>query len=181
MADSDSGNKDASSRRRARRGAGEDEPARATGTLEGLLSELIRRSASFGFSGLLVTEEALRRALSDRVPGEWLEFVSRQGDELRRDMLDRLTKEFGQGLRTQEPAALVEGCLSAGVDALLVCREADLRDEILHLLEAESDARLETSLARLKTLKGRFAGSVQVVAEPPYAAHAALARRIESA
>ena len=78
-----------------------------------------------------------------------------------------------------EPAALVEGCLSAGVDALL-CREADLRDEILRLLEAEGDARLEKSLARLKALKARFAGRAQVVAEPPYAAHTALAERIES-
>ena len=111
MADSDSGKKEATPRRRARRGKAEGEAPRGTGTLEGLLSELIRRSASFGFSGLLVTEEALRRALSDRVPGEWIEFVTRQGDELRRDMLDRVTKEFGQWLRTQEPAALVEQIL----------------------------------------------------------------------
>ena len=111
MADSDSGDTDATPSQPARGGTGKDEPSRGTGTLERLLSELIRRSASLGFSGLLVTEEALRRALSDRVPGEWIEFVSRQGDELRRDMLDRLTKEFGQWLRTQEPAALVEQIL----------------------------------------------------------------------
>ncbi len=111
MANSDSGKPDATPRPGSRRGTGEDGRSRGTGTLEGLLSELIRRSATLGLSGLLVTEEALRRALSERVPGEWIEFVSRQGDELRRDMLDRLTKEFGQWLRTQEPAALVEQIL----------------------------------------------------------------------
>lgn len=76
------------------------------------------------------------------------------------------------------PARLVEESLAAGVDALLVCRDAALRDEVLGRLEAMPKARLAASLARVARLKQRFGGAREGEPATPYAAHAALARRI---
>jgi beta-N-acetylhexosaminidase len=82
------------------------------------------------------------------------------------------------------PKALVEGCLEAGVDSLLVCRNAGLRDEVLQRLERAPDARLENPLRRMLALKQRFAGpreprerEEREPLAPPYAAHRALAGR----
>ncbi len=99
---------------RPRRGAtGSDEPpeARDGGPVESFFSELIRRSASLGFSSLLLTEEAIRRAFSDKVPPEWVDYIGRQGEDLRLQIVDRVGKEFGQWLRTQDPATLVQQLL----------------------------------------------------------------------
>ena len=67
--------------------------------LEALFHEFVRRGASLGFTSFFLTEEAVRRAFSERVPPEWLDFMSRQRDEIRADVVDRVTKEFGQWLR----------------------------------------------------------------------------------
>ena len=84
---------------------------RATGPVETFFSELIRRSASLGFSSLLLTEEAIRRAFSEKVPAEWVDYLGSQGEDLRREIVDRLGKEFGQWLHTQDPASLVQQVL----------------------------------------------------------------------
>jgi beta-N-acetylhexosaminidase len=77
------------------------------------------------------------------------------------------------------PRALVHAALAAGVDALLVCRSAELRDEALAALEALEDSRLEAALRRVRALKRRFAGGRAATgAGPPYAPHLALARRL---
>jgi beta-N-acetylhexosaminidase len=76
------------------------------------------------------------------------------------------------------PAVLVRESLSAGVDALLVCREATLRDEVLALLERIDPPRLARSLERMAALKARFGGAGAPSLAPPYAAHAELARRL---
>ena len=78
------------------------------------------------------------------------------------------------------PQALVEGCLEADVDAVLVCRDAALRAEVLAHLEAASDARLARALARVAILKQRFAGprasnEASEGEAPPYPAHQELA------
>jgi len=82
------------------------------------------------------------------------------------------------------PKALVEGCLEADVDSLLVCKDPGLRDEVLRWLERAPDARLENPLRRMIELKRCYAGPREVPeiadgesAAPPYAAHRALADR----
>ena len=80
------------------------------------------------------------------------------------------------------PQALVSGCLEAGVDSLLVCRDANLRDEVLGHLERLPDAQLESPLRRMAELKRRFAGrqpNRTSLDGPPYAAHRALAARFD--
>ena len=79
---------------RAESPASEEE--RVFGPLEAFFSELIRRGTALGLSSLVLTEEAIRRAFSDKVPPEWVGYASRQGEELRRELVDRLGKEFGQ-------------------------------------------------------------------------------------
>ena len=83
------------------------------------------------------------------------------------------------------PKALVDGCLEAGVDSLLVCRDPRLREEVLCGLERAPDARLEHPLRRMIELKRRFAGLRESSegatdgdrSAPPYADHRALADR----
>lgn len=54
------------------------------------------------------------------------------------------------------PEQRVQGALEAGVDALLVCREADLRQEVLQRLERSPDRLVERALARVVALKQRY-------------------------
>jgi beta-N-acetylhexosaminidase len=78
------------------------------------------------------------------------------------------------------PEALVRGCVAAGVDALLVCRSAALRDEVLAHLEATPGAALAPGLARMARLKARFPRRASAPAGPPYPAHARLACRLRA-
>ncbi len=82
------------------------------------------------------------------------------------------------------PKALVDGCLEAGVDSLLVCRDPGLREEVLRGLERAHDAKLENPLRRMIELKRRFAGLREPFEgaagdplAPPYADHRTLANR----
>lgn len=85
----------------------EADASRAQRPLEALFQEIVRRGASLGFSSFFLTEEAIRRAFADRVPEEWIEYLSRQGGEVRSDIAERLAKEFGSWLRTLDLPELV--------------------------------------------------------------------------
>lgn len=89
------------------------EPAqgRPPGPLESLFQEAIRRATALGLSGFFLTEEAVRRALTDTVPQEWVDYVSRQSEDVRRDLVDRLVQEFGLWLRTLDLSELLRNVL----------------------------------------------------------------------
>ncbi|MDC0675624.1 beta-N-acetylhexosaminidase [Nannocystis radixulma] len=55
------------------------------------------------------------------------------------------------------PEQRVRGSLEAGLDALLVCSKADLRDECLRVLERLPDALVEAPLRRVVALKQQYA------------------------
>jgi len=77
------------------------------------------------------------------------------------------------------PAELVEQALAAGVDSLLVCSRADLREEVLAVLESLPDAALESGLRRMRAFKRDYSGGLHASgAAPPYADHTALAQRL---
>jgi beta-N-acetylhexosaminidase len=77
------------------------------------------------------------------------------------------------------PSEVARGALSAGVDALLVCSRADLRDEVLAALESAPDSLLEAGLARMAAFKREHAGGTRGAGSaPPYAAHRDLATRL---
>ena len=68
------------------------------------------------------------------------------------------------------------GVLEAGVDSILVCSKADLRDEVLAHLESAPDALLEAPLRRMQAFKECFGGGRAATrSAPPYAEHLALA------
>jgi hypothetical protein len=81
------------------------------GPLESLFQEAIRRATALGLSGFFLTEEAVRRALTDTVPQEWVDYVSRQSEDVRRDTVDRLVREFGLWLRTLDLSELLRNVL----------------------------------------------------------------------
>lgn len=74
------------------------------------------------------------------------------------------------------------GVLEAGVDVILACSQADLREEILAKLERAPDHLLENGLRRLVAFKQRFGGTPRVVPltemGPPFRSHQALAERL---
>ncbi|HLT39185.1 MAG TPA: beta-N-acetylhexosaminidase [Enhygromyxa sp.] len=85
------------------------------------------------------------------------------------------------------------GVLEAGVDVILACSQADLREEILAKLERAPDSLLENGLRRLVAFKQRFGGTPRVVpitelasrrsaAEfgPPFRSHQALAEQLRA-
>ena len=77
------------------------------------------------------------------------------------------------------PADVTRAALGAGVDALLVCSRADLRDAVLAALEAAPDALVERALARLAGFKRLHAGGRGGHGgAPPYASHQELAARL---
>ena len=88
-----------------------DTGGRRTGPLESLFQEAIRRAFSAGLGGFFLTEEAIRQAVTDTVPQEWVDYLSRQGDEVRSELTERLTREFGHWLRTLDPVELLRGIL----------------------------------------------------------------------
>lgn len=74
------------------------------------------------------------------------------------------------------------GALEAGVDALLVCSQTDLREEVLSKLERASDKLLEGPLRRLVAFKQAFGSTPRIVPMteigPPFASHQALAEAL---
>jgi len=85
---------------------------RRAGLFEALLHEAIRRTAAVGFSSFFATEDAVRRAFSDAVPRDWVDYASRQSTELRSEMIERMSAEFGAWLRTIDMAQIMSKLLA---------------------------------------------------------------------
>jgi len=71
---------------------------RRPGPLEAFFQEAVRRAAQLGLSTFFTTEEAVRRAFSESVPPDWLDYLNRQGTDLRGELLERMSREFGEWL-----------------------------------------------------------------------------------
>ena len=88
----------------------ERDEARESDGLSGV-PEIIRRFAALGLSGFFTTESALRKALGDTVPKEWVDFASEQGERTRHELFDRIAVEIGRVLEGVEPSEIVERLL----------------------------------------------------------------------
>ena len=86
--------------------------ARRAGLFEALLHEAIRRTAQVGFSSFFATEDAVRRAFSEAVPRDWVDYASKQSTELRSEMIERMSAEFGAWLRTIDMAQIMSKLLA---------------------------------------------------------------------
>jgi beta-N-acetylhexosaminidase len=77
------------------------------------------------------------------------------------------------------PDEMARRALEAGVDVLLVCRRADLRNAVLAALEALPVRLVEPGLRRLAAFKRRYSGGRHASGGgPPYPEHLALAGRL---
>ncbi len=97
---------ESSSRKRSR-----PESEGASDEKAGVFPELLRRGLTLGFTGLFMTEEALRKALGDTVPRDILDFFVQQSDRTRQELLERMSKEFGKVLNALDPVEVAKRLL----------------------------------------------------------------------
>jgi len=76
------------------------------------LPELMRRAVALGLSGFFLTEEAVRKAVGDTLPKDWLDFALDQGERTRRELLDRLSQEIGRSLEKVDLGELLTELLT---------------------------------------------------------------------
>jgi hypothetical protein len=77
-----------------------------------LFPELLRRVLALGFTGFFLTEEAVRKALGDTLPRDWVDFASEQSERTRAEFLERLARELGDTVERIDLVALAEQLLS---------------------------------------------------------------------
>jgi len=90
----------------------DDENAEDAADRSGGMPDIFRRMVTLGFSGLFTTEAAIRGALGDTVPREWVDFVSEQSERAREDFAQRLAEEFGRVLAEVDVVEVAEQLLS---------------------------------------------------------------------
>ena len=90
---------------RARSGTGSSDAATGPPPT-GPLPEMVRRMVALGLSGFFTTEEALRRALGDTIPQDWVDFAASQSERTRRDFSDAVAREVGRALEGVDLAEL---------------------------------------------------------------------------
>lgn len=78
----------------------------------GLLPELLRRVLGLGFSGFFMTEEALRRALGDTLPKDWIDFAVEQSERTRAEFLERFAGEMARTLENVDVLTVAERLLA---------------------------------------------------------------------
>ena len=79
--------------------------------LEAFFQEAVRRAAQLGLTTFFTTEEAVRRAFSEAVPPDWIDYLNRQSSDVRDELLERLSREFGEWLRHVDMAQIMSKLL----------------------------------------------------------------------
>ena len=77
----------------------------------GGVPDIFRKMMALGFSGLFTTEAAIRGALGDTVPREWVDFLGEQSERTRAEFTNRLAEEFGRVLEEVDLVQLAEQLL----------------------------------------------------------------------
>lgn len=118
---------------------------RREGTLEdreegslGLVPELLRRVLALGFSGFFLTEGAMRKALGDTLPKEWIDFAVDQSARTRNEFLERLAAEIARSAETVDLGALADRLLEG------------------HTIEVKAQIRFRSSTGKKPTKKLDF-------------------------
>ena len=96
--------------------------------------ELLRRALTFGLSGFFTTNEAVRRALGEAVPKDWIDFAVDQSERTRAEFIERLAGEIARSLEAVDLAAVLERVLEG--------RTVDVRAQI-RLLPKEPGGAVE--------------------------------------
>ena len=109
-----------------------EEPPQDENGARGGIPELLRRGLTMGFSGLFMTEEAVRRAFGDTVPRDWVDFATEQSTRTRSEFLERLSGEIARSLEAIDLADVLDSLLSGRtieVRAEIRLRERDADDD----------------------------------------------------
>jgi hypothetical protein len=96
--------------------------------------ELLRRALTLGLSGFFMTNEAVRRALGEAVPKDWIDFAVDQSERTRAEFIERLAGEIARTLESVDLATILERVLEG--------RTIDLRAQI-RLLPREEGGPVE--------------------------------------
>jgi hypothetical protein len=128
---------DRGSRKTRAAGGGGRGGASDTGGRLPALPDLVRKAFSLGLSGFFLTEEAIRKALGETIPREWMDFAVEQSERTRRELLERLSFEIAQSLEKIDLAAalreLLEGrTLEIRAEIRLGEKGAGARDHAVH-------------------------------------------------
>src|SRR5262245_31320107 len=75
--------------------------------LEAFFQEAVKRAAQLGLSTFFTTEEAVRRAFAEAVPADWIDYLNRQGTDVRAELLERMSREFGEWLQRVDMAQIM--------------------------------------------------------------------------
>ena len=89
----------------------DDLELRRRGPLEAFFQEAVKRAAQLGLTTFFTTEEALRRAFTEAVPADWIDYLNQQGTDVRAELLDRLSREFGEWLQRVDMAQIMSKLL----------------------------------------------------------------------
>jgi hypothetical protein len=73
--------------------------------------ELVRRFLALGLSGVFTTQEAVRQAVGDALPREWVDFAAEQSERTRADFLERLAGELARSLESIDLARVMQQAL----------------------------------------------------------------------
>jgi hypothetical protein len=76
------------------------------------IPELMRRIVAVGLSGFFFTEEAIRKALGDTLPKDWIDFAADQSERTRGEFLERLSLEIGRTLENVDVADVLSRLLA---------------------------------------------------------------------
>lgn len=71
------------------------------------LPDLLRRALAVGFSGFFLTETAIRKALGDTLPKDWIDFAIDQSERTRAEFIERMTFEVARSLENVDLATVL--------------------------------------------------------------------------
>lgn len=92
-------------------GREDEDDARPGDERPGGVPDIFRRMMAVGFSSLFSTEAAIRSALGEAVPRDWVDFISDQSERTREELTRRFAEEFGRVLAKVDVAELAEQLL----------------------------------------------------------------------
>ncbi|CAG0995551.1 hypothetical protein MYXO_02663 [Myxococcaceae bacterium] len=70
--------------------------------------EILRRAITAGLSGILSTNEAVRRAVGEAMPREWVDFAVDQSERTRSEFIERLAGELARTLESLDMVEMAE-------------------------------------------------------------------------
>jgi hypothetical protein len=88
-----------------RQGGDSDEQLEAEGQFN--VQEIIRRMATVGLSGFFSTETAVRKALGETVPQDWIDFAAGQSERTRQEFMDRMIGEMAKVMQSMDVAEVL--------------------------------------------------------------------------